>query len=123
MVPSPRELGIVFDVAGREVLDFGCGGGQNAIACALSGAGRVVAVDPSERQLGLARVLAAEAGASVEFLKVGDRGVSGLPGGFDLRLSGYAPQVGPDARAPRPHRARRLPQEGLRVGGVGTPAH
>ncbi len=121
MVPSPRELGIGFDVAGRQVLDFGCGGGQNAIACALSGASRVVAVDPSERQLGLARVLAAEAGASVEFLKLGDRGVSGLPGDFDLVLSVYALQFVADARTALRDLARQLRIGGLLIVSVDHP--
>src|SRR5439155_13870956 len=72
MVPAPADLGIDLDIAGSQVLDFGCGGGQNAIACAVAGARRVVAVDPSERQLDLARSAAATAGGAGEFRRLDD---------------------------------------------------
>jgi SAM-dependent methyltransferase len=112
MVPSPADLGIDLDVAGLQVLDFGCGGGQNAIACARAGARRVVAVDPSERQLDLAQKAASQAGAVVEFLNLGDDGLGRLGSGFDLVLSVYALQFIADAAA-----VMRLLAGLLRVGG------
>ena len=112
MVPSPAELGIDLAITGGQVLDFGCGGGQNAIACAIAGARRVVAVDPSERQLDLARSAAAQAGARVEFLRLDDQGIGSLPHDFDLVLSAYALQFVADATA-----AMRLLAARLRVGG------
>lgn len=112
MVPPAADVGIELYVAGCQVLDFGCGGGQNAIACALAGARRVVAVDPSERQLDLARSGAAEAGVFVEFLMLDDSGLSTLPTDNDLVLSVYALQFVADAEA-----AMRLLAQRLRVGG------
>ena len=58
------ELQLLGDVAGRDVLEFGCGAAQWSIALAGSGA-RPVGLDLSERQLQHARRLMAEAG--VEF--------------------------------------------------------
>src|SRR5262249_49497681 len=55
------ELGILGDIAGKDVLEFGCGAAQWSIL--LSGRGaRVVALDNSRRQLEHARELMAEAG-------------------------------------------------------------
>jgi SAM-dependent methyltransferase len=112
MVPSPAELGIDLDIAGSRVLDFGCGGGQNAIACALAGACQVVAVDPSERQLDLARSAAAQAHVQVEFLRLNEHGLGDLAEDFDLLLSVYALQFVADAVA-----VMRLLAQRLRAGG------
>lgn len=92
MVPGPAKLGLDLAVAGRKVLDFGCGGGQDAVACALAGATSVVGADPSEGQLDLARALADEAGTAVEFHNLRDGGLDGLPDDFDVVLSVYAMQ-------------------------------
>lgn len=54
-------LGVLGEVAGRDVLEFGCGAAQWSIALAQRGA-RVVGIDLSERQLAHARRLRAEAG-------------------------------------------------------------
>ena len=48
-------LGLLPDVAGRRVLDLGCGAGQLAHHLATRGAADVVGVDLSERMLALAR--------------------------------------------------------------------
>jgi 2-polyprenyl-3-methyl-5-hydroxy-6-metoxy-1,4-benzoquinol methylase len=48
-------LGLLPDVAGRRVLDLGCGAGQLAHHVATTGAAEVVGVDVSERMLALAR--------------------------------------------------------------------
>jgi SAM-dependent methyltransferase len=112
MVPTPAELGIEIDLAGAKVLDFGCGGGQNAIACSLAGARNVVAIDPSERQLDLGRSSATEADAAVEFVGLDDQGFGELATDFDLVLSVYALQFVPDAAA-----AIQLLAERLRIGG------
>jgi SAM-dependent methyltransferase len=72
----------------------------------------VVAVDPSERQLDLARSAAAEAGAAVEFLRLADDGIECLADDFDLVLSVYALQFVADAGA-----VMRLLAGRLRIGG------
>src|SRR5919205_4191680 len=52
---QPILLALLPDVAGRRVLDLGCGAGQLAHHLATRGAAEVVGVDLSERMLALAR--------------------------------------------------------------------
>lgn len=99
MVPGMTQLGIDLDVAGRRVLDFGCGGGQNAVACGLAGAAAVIGIDPSERQLAAARSLACGAGAKVEFRDLSDTSLADLVGTIDIVLSVYAMQFVADIGA------------------------
>jgi SAM-dependent methyltransferase len=56
--------GIWNEVAGREVLDFGCGPGLEAVAMAKRGAGRVIGIDIREKWLRQARARAEEAGVA-----------------------------------------------------------
>lgn len=99
MVPDIAELGIDLDVAGRRVLDFGCGGGQNAVACGLAGAATVIGIDPSQRQLAAARSLARRAGVAVEFRDLSHACLDDLAGTIDIVLSVYAMQFVADIRA------------------------
>lgn len=62
-----RELGILGDVSGLDVLELGCGAGQCAIAVARAG-GRVVGLDNSERQLEHARRNVDTAGVEAELV-------------------------------------------------------
>jgi SAM-dependent methyltransferase len=112
MVPSCAELGIELDIANSRVLDFGCGGGQNAIACALGGASYVVGLDPSERQLDYARTRAEQAGASVDFWLLDDSAVTRLPDDFDVVLAVYSLQFVADI-----HAAMAVLSDSLRPGG------
>jgi SAM-dependent methyltransferase len=66
LAPSDDTLALLGDLTGGRVLDIGCGGGQNAVACALAGAA-VVGVDVSEVQLAAARRLAQAHGVAVEW--------------------------------------------------------
>ncbi|HXF64112.1 MAG TPA: class I SAM-dependent methyltransferase [Caldilineaceae bacterium] len=68
LAPTEAELKLLGDLAGRSVLDLGCGGGQNAVACALAGA-EVTAVDLSAAQLAFGRELAAAHQVSVRFIQ------------------------------------------------------
>lgn len=68
LAPTEAELNLLGDLAGRSVLDLGCGGGQNAVACALAGA-EVTAMDVSAAQLAFARKLAAAHQVSVRFIQ------------------------------------------------------
>ncbi len=61
------ELGLLGDVAGRDVLEYGCGAAQWSIALAARGA-RVTGLDNSVRQLEHARAAAAAAGVDVAFV-------------------------------------------------------
>jgi SAM-dependent methyltransferase len=61
MEPFPEFLSLT---AGRDVLDFGCGLGFQAVAMALQGACRVVGVDISEKGLQNGRDVAARSGVA-----------------------------------------------------------
>lgn len=65
-MPDEGELRLIGDVAGKRVLDLGCGRGEAAIAFARAGA-HVTAVDASAVQLERARTLAAEHEIRVEW--------------------------------------------------------
>lgn len=90
LAPGERELGLLGDVAGKQVIEIGCGGGQNAVALAKWGA-TCIGVDPSTAQLAYARALAAHHGVAVQFAN----GVAEDLGdfsddAFDIALSSYA---------------------------------
>jgi ubiquinone/menaquinone biosynthesis C-methylase UbiE len=90
LAPGERELGLLGNVAGKRILEVGCGGGQNAIALARWGA-TCVGVDPSAAQLTHARRLAQEIGVTVQFLDGIAEDLAAFPDeSFDLVLSSYA---------------------------------
>jgi ubiquinone/menaquinone biosynthesis C-methylase UbiE len=64
------DLRLLGNVRGKDILEIGCGGGQNAIALSKWGA-RSVGLDISEKQIEHARKLAKNEGAKVRF-HVGD---------------------------------------------------
>ena len=66
-VPTEDQLRLLGDPQGREVLEVGCGGGQNAVAFKKRGAARVVGVDLSDAQIAYARALAQREGVAAEF--------------------------------------------------------
>jgi len=65
-MPTELQLQLVGDVAGKRLLEIGCGGGQCAIAFAKRGA-IAVGKDLSEEQIAFARVLAHREGVNVGF--------------------------------------------------------
>jgi ubiquinone/menaquinone biosynthesis C-methylase UbiE len=67
-MPSERELRILGmnDLAGKRVLELGCGVGASAIAFARAGA-KCMAIDASSAQLSVAKRLATEADVRVEW--------------------------------------------------------
>ncbi|MDQ1491898.1 MAG: hypothetical protein QOJ23_4412 [Actinomycetota bacterium] len=66
-MPGDGELRILPPYAGKRVVDLGCGAGPAAVAFALSGAARVIAVDSSAEQITAARRRAEQDGAKVDF--------------------------------------------------------
>lgn len=64
-IPREDTLRLLGDVAGKRVLDLGCGAGTNAVALARAGA-RTIAVDESAEQVGHARTAVDAAGLRVE---------------------------------------------------------
>ncbi|MCL4835292.1 MAG: methyltransferase domain-containing protein [Caldilineaceae bacterium] len=76
-------------VAGLDVLEIGCGAGQNCVELARRGA-RVTGVDVSDAQLALARQRVAEAGVPVRLLRADAADLSPLaPGSFDAIVAVY----------------------------------
>lgn len=67
-MPTERHLQMVGEVAGRRLLEIGCGGGQCAIAFAKRGA-IAAGKDLSEEQIAFARDLAQREGVTVEFYR------------------------------------------------------
>lgn len=66
LVPGENELQLLGEVRARDMLELGCGGGQNSIALARRGA-RALGVDLSPRQIEYARALAAGEGVEAHF--------------------------------------------------------
>ena len=90
LAPGERELGLLGNVAGKRVVEIGCGGGQNSIALAKWGA-TCAGVDPSPAQLAHARRLALENGVEVQFIVGVAEDLSAFPdSSFDIALSSYA---------------------------------
>jgi ubiquinone/menaquinone biosynthesis C-methylase UbiE len=82
------DLTLLDDVAGNDVVELGCGGGQCSVALAERGA-TVTGVDIAAEQLGFARDLAVERGVNVEFLQ-GDITDLGLAdASFDLAFNAW----------------------------------
>ena len=64
--PTEDDVRLLGNVAGKRILDLGCGDGQAAVAFTLRGA-TTIAVDSSVRMLDRARTLADHAGVRVEW--------------------------------------------------------
>ncbi len=89
-MPSEAELRLLGDVAGRRVLELGCGGGQCSIAFARQGA-RATGIDLSDEQIAFARGLAEKQGAVAAF-EQGDAAELDrfAAASFDIVFSAYA---------------------------------
>jgi SAM-dependent methyltransferase len=106
------ELRILGEVAGRDVLELGCGGGQWSVALARRGA-RPVGLDIAERQLDHARANVAAAGVNLP-LVAGD--AEALPFGdasFDVVMSDHGALSFADPSRALPEVARVLRPGGL----------
>ena len=90
MCPPNRELNLITDFVGLDVLEVGCGGGQNITCCARSGARRCVGMDPSASQLDFGRRLAADYNVQVDFQQRSCEELELIDGKFDLVISIYA---------------------------------
>jgi ubiquinone/menaquinone biosynthesis C-methylase UbiE len=88
--PGERKLKLLGNVRGKDILEIGCGGGQNSIVLAKWGA-RAVGLDISENQIKYARKLAGKEGVKVTF-HLGNMENLGVFGDetFDTVLSSFA---------------------------------
>lgn len=89
--PGEKSLKIIGNVKNLEVLDIGCGGGQNSIVLKKWGAKRVVALDQSDKQLDYARNLAKEQKIDINFIQGDMEDLSRFKGtDFDLVFTSHA---------------------------------
>jgi len=85
---SDDDLRLLPDVADREVLELGCGGGQCSVALAERGA-NVTGIDISEEQLSFARELAADHDADVAFVQGDVTDLGFRDDAFDVAFNAY----------------------------------
>jgi ubiquinone/menaquinone biosynthesis C-methylase UbiE len=116
-----RELNLLGSVKGKDVLEVGCGGGQNAIVLAKWGA-RAVGLDISEEQIKHARKLAKKEKVKAPF-HVGNMENLGVfkAGSFDIVLSSFAIEYADDILATFQEIHRVLRKAGLFVFAVAHP--
>jgi len=115
LAPGEQELGLLGDVAGKRIVEIGCGGGQNSIALTQWGA-ICVGVDPSPVQLDHARRLALDHGVDVPFVAGVAEDLGAFPDeSFDIVLSSYAFDYVTDLQRAYDEAWRVLKPEGLFV--------
>jgi SAM-dependent methyltransferase len=110
-VPEAR-LRVLGQVAGRDVLELGCGAAQWSIALARAGA-RPVGLDLSERQLRHARRLLAAAGVRVPLVHASAEAVPLADASFDVVFCDYGAMSFADPYRTVPEVARLLRRGGL----------
>jgi SAM-dependent methyltransferase len=106
------ELRVLGDVAGRDILEFGCGAAQWSIALARLGA-RPVGMDLSERQLEHARRLMAEAGVDFPLIHASAEAVPLPDASFDVVFCDHGAMTFADPYRTVPEAARLLRPGGL----------
>ena len=127
--PEPRwgiwqlpedELRILGDVAGKDVLELGCGAAQWSILLAGRGA-RVVGLDLSERQLEYARSALAAAGIDFPLVCASAESVPLPDGSFDVVFADHGGNRFADPHRWVPEAARLLRSGGVLAFSGGTP--
>jgi SAM-dependent methyltransferase len=106
------ELQVLGTVAGRDILELGCGAAQWSIALARAGA-RPVGLDLSEGQLHHARRLLAEAGVQVPLLQASAEAVPLADASFDIVFCDHGAMNFADPHRTVPEVARLLRPGGL----------
>jgi SAM-dependent methyltransferase len=106
------ELNVLGDVAGKEILEFGCGAAQWSIALAQRGA-RPTGLDLSERQLEHARRLMAEAKVDFPLVHASAESVPLPDASFDIVFCDHGAMSFADPYRTVPEAARLLRPGGL----------
>ena len=106
------ELRVLGEVAGKDILEFGCGAAQWSIGLAELGA-RPVGLDLSERQLEHARRLTAEAGVSFPLIHASAETVPLPDASFDIVFCDHGAMTFGDPYRTVPEAARLLRPGGL----------
>ncbi len=114
------EIHALGEVAGRDILEFGCGAAQWSICLAQRGA-RPVGLDNSDRQLAHARRLMAEAGVDFPLIHASAED-TGLPdASFDIVFCDHGAMTFGNPERTVPEAARLLRPGGLLVFNLSTP--
>ena len=106
------ELGVLGEVAGKDVLELGCGAARWSIALARRGA-RPVGLDLSPRQLAHARRLRREAGVAFPLIEASAEAVPLRDASFDVVFCDWGAMTFCDPRLTVPEAARLLRPGGL----------
>ncbi len=110
-IPESK-LQVLGDVAGKDVLEFGCGGGQWSIYLARRGA-RPVGMDLSIRQLEHAKRLMDAAGVRFPLVNADAEGMPFADGSFDVVFCDHGAMTFADPYRTVPEAARLLRPSGL----------
>ena len=105
--PSDSELGVLGDVAGKDVIELGCGTAYFGAWLARRGA-RVTGVDLTPAQLETARRMSEETGIEMELIEANAEDVPLPDESFDLALSEYGASIWCDPYKWIPEAARLL---------------
>ncbi len=116
------ELHILGEVAGRDILELGCGAARWSIALAQQGA-RPVGLDFSERQLNHARHLLVEAGVDFPLVEASAVSVPLPDASFDIVFCDWGAMTFCDPHQTVPEAARLLRPGGLFAFATGTPLY
>jgi SAM-dependent methyltransferase len=119
---SEDELHVLDDVAGKDVLEFGCGGAQWSIALTKRGA-RCVGLDNSERQLAYARRNMQDAGVEFPLVHAAAENVPLPDDSFDVVFCDHGAMTFADPYSTVPEVARLLRPGGLLAFSHETPLH
>jgi SAM-dependent methyltransferase len=117
---SEDELQVLGDVAGKDVLELGCGAAQWAIVLAGRGA-RVVGLDSSTRQLEHARAAMAAAGVEFPLVYASAESVPLPDASFDVVFADHGANRFADPYKWVPEAARLLRRDGLLAFSGSTP--
>lgn len=109
---SETRLNVLGDVSGKDVLEYGCGGAQWAIALAQRGA-RAVGLDISTNQLTHAAELIASAGVDIPLVQASGDATPFRSGSFDVVFNDYGVMLWVDPYDSVPEAARLLRPGGL----------
>lgn len=122
-MPPEKDLRVLGDVRGKDVLEIGCGGGQAIVHVKRAlGARRAAACDISARQVEHARRHATRERADVEFHVATARDLSAFPDrSFDVVFSAYALGFVPQLDEVFAEAARVLRKGGLLAFSWGSP--
>ncbi|MDI1479454.1 class I SAM-dependent methyltransferase [Polyangium sp. y55x31] len=115
-----RDLRILGDVAGKDVLEFGCGGAQWSVALARRGA-RMTALDFSAEQLRHARALVEREGVSVTLVQGSAEAVPLPDASFDLVFCDHGAMTFANPHKAVPEAARLLRPGGMFIFNMATP--